>query len=90
MSVFENTPIEKLWIGCKWITVGVEFLLSLAFLFWSVAIFVSDRDDYGFGAMFVLLSVLLMWLERNLAHTLREEEAQRQRRLDAGLDEGLD
>ncbi len=79
---FKNTPIEGLWIGCKWVTTGVAFILSLAFLLWSVAIFISDRADFRFGIAFAILSIGLMAYEKNLAKSLIGEEFHRKQRLD--------
>jgi hypothetical protein len=79
---FNSTPIERLWYGCKWLTTAIAFVLSLVFLLWSVAIFVSDRTDYTFGIAFALVSVGLTVYEKNLATTLIEEEKDRKRKLE--------
>ena len=79
---FNDTPIERLWYGCKWLTTAVAFVLSLMFLLWAVAIFVSDRADYKFGIAFSLISVGLAVYEKTLATTLIEEELERKQRLD--------
>ena len=79
---FNDTPIERLWYGCKWLTTAIAFVLSLVFLLWSVAIFVSDRTDYKFGIAFALVSIGLMAYEKILAKTLAEEEKDRKRKLE--------
>ena len=79
---FNDTPIERLWYGCKWLTTVIAFVLSLVFLLWSVAILISDRADYKFGIAFALVSIGLMAYEKSLAKTLIEEEKDRKRKLE--------
>ncbi len=79
---FKNTPLESLWYGFKWATTGVAFILSLAFLLWSIAIFISDRAYFRFGIAFAILSMGFMAYEKNLAKSLIEEEFHRKQRLD--------